>query len=79
MDTYRSTHADNMRLHELQVQEDITKLAQHYERLLWSTGGGPKYSQMFLGTHKLGVEEWAGQASDETTGTGEGPIDFRRR
>mmetsp|Transcript_21350 Transcript_21350/g.30549 ORF Transcript_21350/g.30549 Transcript_21350/m.30549 type:complete len:1538 (+) Transcript_21350:1841-6454(+) len=30
---------NNLRLHELQVLEDLTKLAQHYERLLWSTGG----------------------------------------
>ena len=30
---------DNIRLHEMQVEEDLTKLAQHYERLLWSTGG----------------------------------------
>jgi len=30
---------DNGRLHELQVIDDLTKLAQHYERLLWSTGG----------------------------------------
>jgi len=29
----------NIRLHELRVLEDLTKLAQHYERLLWSTGG----------------------------------------
>mmetsp|Transcript_7234 Transcript_7234/g.10506 ORF Transcript_7234/g.10506 Transcript_7234/m.10506 type:complete len:281 (-) Transcript_7234:3541-4383(-) len=30
---------DNIRLHELRVEEELTKLAQHYERLLWSTGG----------------------------------------
>lgn len=30
---------DNTRLHELQVVQDLTKLAQHYERLLWMTGG----------------------------------------
>ena len=33
------TMEDNTRLHELHVIEDLTKLAQHYERLLWSTGG----------------------------------------
>jgi len=33
------TLEDNIRLHELRVLEDLTKLAQHYERLLWSTGG----------------------------------------
>ena len=30
---------DNIRLHELQVVNDLGTLAQHYERLLWSTGG----------------------------------------
>jgi hypothetical protein len=33
------TMVDNIRLHELQVVDDLQKLAQHYERLLWFTGG----------------------------------------
>ena len=33
------TLEENIRLHELRVTEDLGKLAQHYERLLWSTGG----------------------------------------
>ena len=34
------TMEENTRLHELQVTGDLQRLAQHYERLLWSTGGG---------------------------------------
>ena len=33
------TMNDNIRLHELQVIEDLQKLAQQYERLLYTTGG----------------------------------------
>jgi len=39
-DDHNLTMEDNTRIHELQVTGDLQRLAQHYERLLWSTGGG---------------------------------------